>query len=194
MNKFKDKKILSLLKKSPEEGLSIALDTYGGAVKTICKNILNNYSNEDIEECISDTFFKLWSNVDKFKEEKNISLKSYIYAIARNTALDKIRKLKRNDLILPIEEDALGFHIDMVDNYSKKINNKIIHESINNMDEPDKSIFILRYFYFEKIKDISFKLNLQSKKVENSLYRGKNKLKKSLLEGGIIYEQNTRNY
>lgn len=48
MNKFKDKKILSLLKKSPEEGLSIALDTYGGAVKTICKNILNNYSNEDI--------------------------------------------------------------------------------------------------------------------------------------------------
>lgn len=82
----------------------------------------------------------------------------------------------------------------MVDNYSKKINNKIIHESINNMDEPDKSIFILRYFYFEKIKDISFKLNLPSKKVENSLYRGKNKLKKSLLEGGIIYEQNTRNY
>ena len=45
-----------------------------------------------MEECISDTFFKLWSNVDKFKEEKNISLKSYIYAIARNTALDKIRK------------------------------------------------------------------------------------------------------
>ena len=194
MNKFKDKKILSLLKKSPEEGLSMSLDTYGGAVKTICKNILNNYSNEDIEECISDTFFKLWSNVDKFKEEKNISLKSYIYAIARNTALDKIRKLKGNDLILPIEEDELGFHIDMVDNYSKKINNKIIHESINNMDEPDKSIFILRYFYFEKIKDISFKLNLPSKKVENSLYRGKNKLKKSLLEGGIIYEQNTRNY
>ena len=38
MNKFKDKKIISLLKKSPEDGLSLALDIYGGAVKTICKN------------------------------------------------------------------------------------------------------------------------------------------------------------
>ena len=56
MNKFKDKKIISLLKKSPENGLSLALDIYGGAVKTICKNILSDYKNEDIEEAISDTF------------------------------------------------------------------------------------------------------------------------------------------
>ena len=33
MNKFKDKIILSLLAKSPEEGISLALDIYGGAVK-----------------------------------------------------------------------------------------------------------------------------------------------------------------
>ena len=125
MEKFKDRKIIKLLKNSPEDGIKMAIDVYGSAVNTICKNILINLNSEDIEEAISDTFFKLWSNVDKFKEEKNISLKSYIYAIARNTALDKIRKLKGNDLILPIEEDELGFHIDMVDNYSKKINNKI---------------------------------------------------------------------
>lgn len=56
------------------------------------------------------------------------------------------------------------------------------------MDEPDKSIFIFRYFYFKKVKDIGIKLNLSPKKVENSLYRNKEKLKKSLIEGGIIYE------
>lgn len=188
MNKFKDKRILSLLKKSPEEGLSLALDTYGGAVKTICKNILCDCSNEDIEETISDTFLKLWKNVDRFKEEKGTNLKSYIYAIARNTALDKRRQLKNNNLILSIEEDSLGVSINMEDDYAKKINNNVIHRSINNMDEPDKSIFILRYFYFEKIKDISKRLDLKPKKVENCLYRGKEKLRKSLIEGGIIYE------
>lgn len=56
------------------------------------------------------------------------------------------------------------------------------------MEEPDKSIFILRYFYFEKIKDISSRLGLSPKKVENCLYRQKDKLKKALIEGGIIYE------
>lgn len=188
MNKFKDKKLLSLLKKSPEEGLSLALDIYGPSVKTICKNILYDCCNEDIEESISDTFFKLWKNVDKFKEEKGTTLKSYIYAIARNTALDKRRKLKNNSLILSIEEDSLGVSVNMEDDYSKKINNEVIRKTINNMDEPDKSIFILRYFYFEKIKDIATKLNLTPKKVENCLYRSKKNLKKNLIDGGIIHE------
>lgn len=188
MNKFKDKRILSLLKKSPEEGLSLALDTYGGSVKTICKNILYDCSSEDIEEAISDTFLKLWRNVDKFKKEKGTNLKSYIYAIARNTSLDKRRQLKNYNLILPLEEDSLELSINMEDSYAKKINNSLIRKTINNMEEPDKSIFILRYFYFEKIKDISKRLDLTPKKVENCLYRGKEKLKKSLIEGGIIYE------
>ncbi|WP_290457504.1 sigma factor [Romboutsia ilealis] len=58
------------MKKSPENGLSLALDIYGGAVKTICKNILSDYKNEDIEEAISDTFFKLWQNIDNFEQDK----------------------------------------------------------------------------------------------------------------------------
>lgn len=188
MNNFEDKKILFLLKKSPEEGLSLALNTYGGAVKTICKNILTECKTEDIEEAISDTFFKLWKNIGKFKKEKNSSLKSYIYAIARNTALDKRRILKCEDLVLPIEDDDLGIDINMEDEIAKKLNMKIIHSTLNNMDEPDKSIFLLRYFYFEKVKDIALKLDLPPKKVENSLYRNKEKLKKILLERGIIYE------
>ncbi|MGL6104638.1 sigma factor-like helix-turn-helix DNA-binding protein [Romboutsia sp.] len=39
------------------------------------------------------------------------------------------------------------------------------------------------------IKDIAKRLNLPPKKVENYLFRGKEKLKKSLIEGGIMYEQ-----
>ncbi|MGL5347263.1 MAG: RNA polymerase sigma factor [Peptostreptococcaceae bacterium] len=189
MDKFKDKKIISLLQKNPEEGLSLSLDIYGGSVKTICKNILSDCKNEDIEEVISDTFLKLWKNVDKFKSDKNTSLKSYIYAIARNTALDKRRQLKGSSSVLPIDENSLGVGVSMEDDYTKKLNNKIIKETIDDMEEPDKSIFILRYFYYEKVKDIANRLNLTPKKVENSLFRGKDKLKKSLIEGGIIYEQ-----
>lgn len=188
MNKFNDKRLLSLLKRSPEKGLSLALDVYGPSVKTICKNILYDCSSEDIEEAISDTFLKLWKNVDKFKENKGTTLKSYIYSIARNTALDKRRQLKNNNLILSIEEDSLGISVNMEDDYSRKINNEIIRKTIDSMDEPDKSIFILRYFYFEKIKDIAIRLNLTPKKVENCLYRNKKDLKKNLIDGGIIYE------
>ena len=122
MEKFKERKIIKLLKKSPEDGIKMAIDIYGAAVNTICKNILINLNSQDIEEAISDTFFKLWKNVDNFKE-------------------------------------------------------------------PDRSIFILRYFYFEKVKEVASKLNLSEKKVENILYPSKTKLKEKLIKGGIIYEK-----
>ena len=48
MDKFKEKRIVGLLKKSPEEGVKMAISTYGPAVKTICTNILDNTEKEYI--------------------------------------------------------------------------------------------------------------------------------------------------
>ena len=56
MEKFKERKIIKLLKKSPEDGIKMVIDVYGPAINTICKNILINLNSEDIEEAISDTF------------------------------------------------------------------------------------------------------------------------------------------
>lgn len=65
---------------------------------------------------------------------------------------------------MPIEEDSLGINVNMEDDLAKKLNNEIIYKTIDNMDEPDKSIFTLRYFYFKKVKDIAIKLDLSPKK------------------------------
>ena len=189
MEKFKDRKIIKLLKKSPEDGIKMTIDVYGSAVNTICKNILINLNSEDIEEAISDTFFKLWKNVDNFNVEKNKSLKSYIYAIARNTCFDKLKSFNCNTFLFDVDENDLGIDVNMEDEYSKLHNKKIIKTTLDNFKEPDRSIFILRYFYFEKVKVIASKLNLSEKKVENILYRSKTKLKEELIKGGIIYEK-----
>lgn len=189
MEKFKERKIIKLLKKSPEDGIKMAIDVYGPAINTICKNILINLNSEDIEEAISDTFFKLWKNIDNFNHEKNKSLKSYIYAIARNTCFDKLKTSNSNTSLFEIEENDLGIDVDMEDEYSKLHNKKIIKTTLDNFKEPDRSIFILRYFYFEKVKVIASKLNLSEKKVENILYRSKTILKEELIKGGIIYEK-----
>ena len=189
MEKFKDRKIIKLLKKSPEDGIKMVIDVYGSAVNTICKNILINLNSEDIEDAISDTFFKLWKNVDNFNVEKNKSLKSYIYAIARNTCFDKLKSFNCNTSLFDVDENDLGIDVNMEDEYSKLHNKKIIKTTLDNFKEPDRSIFILRYFYFEKVKVIASKLNLSEKKVENILYRSKTKLKEELIKGGIIYEK-----
>ena len=55
------------------------------------------------------------------------------------------------------------------------------------MKEPDKSVFLYRYFYGYKVSDVGEILNLPTKKVENILYCGKEKLRSDLFERGIYH-------
>lgn len=73
---------------------------YGGAVATICRNFLYDCGKEDVEEAIADTFTNFWKKSMDFVLNDTFSLKSYIYAIARNVARDKRRKLKREDIFM----------------------------------------------------------------------------------------------
>ena len=160
-----DEKLIALIKKKPEQGIAAAIDLYGGAVRTICSSVLEN--REDIEEAVSQVFYRLWKYAGNYNGKG--SLKSYIYGIARNAALD-----------------AAKIDIETPENvFMKKQQEQIIHRSVDEMDEPDRSIFILKYFYFFKNREIAEKLNLSLKQVENRLARNKEKLKAKLLERGI---------
>ncbi len=188
MKKINEERILLMLREAPGEGIGMALDAYGGPVKTICKNILFDCSREDIEEAVADSFVGLWKSVDKFRTDGDYSLKSYLYGIARHTALDRRRMLKKESPTLPVEEVAIEAGIDLESDFAKKLNDSIVHNSVNSMEEPTRSVFILRYFYFEKVNDIAQRLGLPRKTVENHLHRGKSRLKWELLERGIQYE------
>ncbi len=188
MKQINEKQILKALKDTPGEGIAMALDTFGGPVKTICRNILFDCSQEDVEEAVADSFVELWKSIGRFRDDGEYSLKSYLYGIARHTALDKRRKLKKEAGTLPVEELIIEADIDLESDYARKLNESILHHSLSSMEEPIRSIFILRYFYFAKVADIAGRLGLTRKAVENHLYRGKSRLKLELTERGIRYE------
>lgn len=96
MKENKEKAILQLLRNNPEKGLRIALEAYGGPVMTICRNILFDCDPADIEEAVADSFVGLWRSIEGFREDQEYSLKSYLYGIARHTALDKRRSMKKH--------------------------------------------------------------------------------------------------
>lgn len=183
-----DQELLELLKKNPNQAIHIMLELYGAAVATICGNFLYDCRKEDVEEAIADTFANLWKKSKDFVLNDKYTLKSYIYAIARNVSRDKRRKLKRND-IYSMEEIALELPADF--STEKKVEQKemeaILHTCLENMKEPDKSVFLYRYFYGYKIEDIAVILGLTAKKVENILYHGKKRLCKELQERGIYH-------
>lgn len=183
-----DRQLLRLLKKDPERGLRKVLDLYGGAIKIICENILRDCAREDVEEAAADTLATIWRAADRFQEDRGTSFKSYCYGITRKTALTRRKKLHEKGELIPLQEDLLsakGTEGDLSAKLEQKEEEIILHETIDALGEPERSVFILRYFYFFKVKEIASRLELTDKKVENCLYRGKQKLWAALMKRGI---------
>ena len=91
----RDKQLLKMIRKQSEEGMSLLIDEYGGAIKAICSNVLRNYDAGIVQDAMQETVIRLWQKLSqRFQVKKN--LRAYIYQTARNCALDYLRKYQRH--------------------------------------------------------------------------------------------------
>lgn len=176
--------LLHFIRSSPQEGLKLAIDRYGGMVKAICGNLLSGCSREDVEEAVADSFIAFWKAVDKNVHIK-ISVKSYLAGIAHYCTINKLCSVTKNRFEQFTEEFDIGVELDMSSEIVRKTNINILREIIDAMPDIEKEIFVRRYFLYEKVKDIAEKMDLNPKKVENILCRYKAKLREQLEERGI---------
>lgn len=186
---MEDRKLIRTIERNPEKGIAVALDLYGDAVKTICKDILAGGTAEDIEEAIAETFIRLWRYGTNFRAGRGTTLKSYLYGIARNAALDKRKTLHRGTTAdyseeMELQDESPGAEELII----KKEEELAVRQVVSEMEEPDRSIFAMRFFQEYKVKEIALKLDLSEKQVENRLFRSKRVLKKKLKERGIRNE------
>lgn len=186
---MRDAEVVALIKVDSDKGIRLAIDLYGGLTKAICNNVLRGLNQDEIEEAWSDTFVKLWKYIDGFDLNKNISLKTYVATIARNAALD-VRRRNVHSSIYGFTDDmadcVMDITVNIEDDYARLENEKIFREVVDEMSEPDREIFVLRYFFFQPIKKIAQVLNLNAKQVENILFRRKEELKIKLEKRGVL--------
>ena len=148
----------------------------------LLKKILHS-NTEDIEECVADTFVILWNNANTVEFNRG-TLKGYIACIARNKAIDRYRKLCKETTVYMENEDIVS-DTNIEHELVIKSDIEVVQEVINQLGEPDKQIFIRRFFFFEKVKEIASYLDLTEKNVENRIFRGKKRLKQTLIERGV---------
>lgn len=91
--KKEEKYIIQLLRSNSEQGMSLLYDQYSGPLYGIIRRIVND--DNLAEDALQETFVKVWNKFDRFDENKS-KLFTWIYAIARNTALDFQRKIVKN--------------------------------------------------------------------------------------------------
>lgn len=190
MEQKKDE-LLFLLMQCPEEGISRLIKEYGSAITAICSHILRGFDQSIIEDIVQESFFRLWKCANSKTVIKNV--KAYLYQTARNCALDYKRSFqKKKELSFEelqqdgIEELILETSVDVEGEFARNHNEAIIHSFINDLQEPERRIFILRFFYGYTIREIAKEVNLEEDNVESRIRRRKKELQKKLLEQGIF--------
>lgn len=185
-----EKELLNLFKTSENDAMKKIIDLYASPVNSICRHILRGFGDELVEDVMQETFLKLWRYISQGKKIKK-GLKPFIYQIARNCAIDSLRKNTKDMTLYDFEMIEYLFKTPKSDThikFQKEENYNIIHKVIKNMDEPNKSIFILKYFYNYTIKEIAYKLNLKEDNVESRERRERKKLKQEFIKRGVFYE------
>ncbi|MFA6571929.1 MAG: RNA polymerase sigma factor [Bacteroidota bacterium] len=89
-NTISDEKLIEKIKKGDDAVFQELMRRYTDNVFSFVRRYANN--DADAEDIAQDTFFKVWKNINRFKIGK--SFKPWLFTIARNTALDHIKKNK----------------------------------------------------------------------------------------------------
>ena len=123
-------------------------------------------SRKDAEDITQDVFVKLWKILSKFDLEK--SFKTWIFAIARNTCIDFLRKKKEIPFSKFDNEEGNNFLEDtLIDNELTPDEVFVISENKENIEKVllklsviQKEVVVLRYMNGMSFDEISEVLNL----------------------------------
>lgn len=171
-----NKNFIKRLKNKKEDALEWTYDNYMPFVKRIVYDVLIKFNdNGIIEECINDVFISVWNNIDKFDGDKD-KFRNWIGAIAKFKAIDYYRNLsKKNEEEL--NDELLLNDNSLDDELITKERKEEILNLLNVLEETDRKIFIMKYFFGMKAEEISKKLNITKNAVDGRIYRNKKKLK-----------------
>ena len=184
-----DNELRLLMADSVQKCHRAVFDKYCNYVYTIAFSILKGCgSREDVEECVSDVFMKIYKLLD---EETGFSdnFKAFIGAVARNTAIDAFRKIStRTSRTAYIDDDTVNEFRDKEDiteNTERKEQSSIILGKIKELGDPDSTIIIQQYYYNRTAKEIAKSISMSAAAVQKRSSRAKQKLRILLTEAGI---------
>ena len=154
---------------------AVLVDQYKDLVFTLAFKMLKN--KEEAEEVSQDTFIKVFNSLNKFKGESKFS--TWIYKITYNTCLDRLKKSKKENSVLYIEdfnEHQVRTIESVLDTLDEKERIQKIQECLQLL--PSKEAFLLTLYYFDNqpIDEIAKIIDCNSNNVKIKLFRSRKKL------------------
>ena len=182
-----DTEFRQLLAQSPQQGHRMLVEEYSNYVYAIVLNRLRSVaSREDMEECVSDVFAEVFFSFSKPGGACG-DLKLLIGTIAKRTAIDAFRKLRRQSGKTTEETalEQLAAEDSVPETAEKTLRRQKLLEVIRSLGEPDASILIYQYFFDRSAGEIAKKVSMTASAVQKRSERARKRLR-SILDTASI--------
>jgi RNA polymerase sigma-70 factor (ECF subfamily) len=196
MIKADDQHYIRLVKEGDTNAFAVLVDRYKDMVFTLSLKMLKD--REEAEEVAQDTFLKIYKSLSKFNSESKFS--TWMYKVAFNTCLDRLKKNKRSQPVTAMDEfteqEAISL-MNVLDSIEERERKQVIQDCLHCL--PGEDSFLLTLFYFEEqsLGEIANIIGINPNNVKIRLYRSRKKLTallKDRLEPEIVqqYERERR--
>tara|TARA_R110002110_G_scaffold164882_3_gene365095 strand:- start:39 stop:617 length:579 start_codon:yes stop_codon:yes gene_type:complete len=183
-----DQHYINLIINGDTNAFALLVDRYKDLVYTLTLRMLKN--REEAEEVSQDTFIKAYKSMGRFKGDSKFS--TWIYRIAYNTSLDRLKKNRKHFNDVAIDEFT-EHQVKTMDNALSQLENEERNQAIQKClaQLPSDDAFMLTLYYFEdqSLDEISKVIGLTPNNVKVKLFRSRKKLAtimKAQLEPEII--------
>lgn len=137
-------------------------------------------NEDDALDIVQDSAYKAIKYAESVKKEQYIE--TWIYRIVINSAIDFIKKNKREVLTdIPEELETNG----NTDNYA----DFDTLQALKVLNEKERAVILLRFFEDKKLDEIAAILNINLSTTKSLLYRSLKKLRIELEKGEMMYEE-----
>ena len=179
-----DEAIVALYFDRSEEAIAACQVKYGKTCHTIAYNIL--HSDEDAEECVSDTWIRAWNAIPP---EKPARLGAWLSTVTRRLALTRYEKktaAKRyGGMETSLDELAECVSAGSLTLADEVVLSNAINSFLASLSTRTRMIFMRKYWYMDSIADIAKALGMTESAVKVSLHRTREKFRKHLDKEGI---------
>ena len=161
------------------------VNAYKNQIYTLCYRHLGN--NSDAEDAAQDAFLKAFVHIQTFNP--NLKFSSWLYRIATNVCIDRLRK-KKPDFYLDKEiegSDGLDYYSQIPSSEKTPEVQTLIHETqdqvqnaISKLPEKYRTAIILKYINNLSLQEICEVMELPIATVKTRIHRGREELKKRL--------------
>ena len=181
-----DQELIQGLRENRRSALEQAMERYAGYAAAVLGRTLGaGASREDLEELLSDVFLSLWRHRMDLDPEK--PLKSWLAAVARNRAVDFLRRKKETH---PVSDGLPDPSPGPEEQAERRETEERLRALVEEMEEPDRTLFLRYYYGEEPLEEVCRALKMRPSTARSRLCRGRKRLKQQLnREGGMLDAQ-----